>query len=173
MAKILVLTLILILDISSAAGYFYITQQINAGSNKIADGEQQIAAGEQKLAKGKARLSSGEKQLSQAKEKVSGVKTISYGLMAALPVAGQVAALATNKMAEDKIKNGELQVADGNQKIKAGEERLAAGKKALSKGKTRLAQAKDMRTACGIGTILFSLLFIVIALSWRRSAKEK
>ena len=169
MEKIFTLLLIFLLALGLMVSYLFLTKQIMAGSQKIVVGQKQIEQGEHMLAQGKARLSSGKRELSHAMTKYNETTTTSYLLVAALPVAGGVIALANRNIVGSKIAAGGQQVAKGQNKIKVGEEQLNAGKLALRYGITRLSQVNRIRFACAIGAIFFGSLLVTLGFCWRRS----
>jgi len=168
MGKILALSMLLLLALGSAAGYLYLTQQIDNGSPKMIAGEKQIEEGEKMLSNGKANLSRGSRQLSQAKQGRNQIKKISYGLMAAVPVTGLLT-MVGDKVVSGKISEGDRMVAAGKKKVAAGEEQLASGKLELSRGKSRLSMAMKLRTACVLGAVMFTIIFIMLSFYWRHS----
>ncbi|MEO8401005.1 MAG: hypothetical protein ABI597_04305 [Gammaproteobacteria bacterium] len=172
MKKRIILLITILLAAISIAGYLFLTKEIILGHLKIADGQKQLADGEQTLERGEAKLASGNKRLSRAKNSYSKFKTVPFYAVAALPVAGQIIALTGDKIAGQKIAEGNRLVAQGANKVKAGEDRLAEGKLQLAQGTDKLALANKIRIACGITAIFFSLLSFALGFYWRRSWRK-
>lgn len=168
MGKLLTLLFIFLLLLGSLGGYLFLTNKITIGSLKIASGEKQLQEGEHMLTSGKAKLAKGERQLSQGKQVYGGVKAASLmGIATILPISVvAVAVVNSDKVTSSKIAEGDRQVARGKEKVKAGEAQLEAGKLELRQGVERLHQANKIRIACGIATIFFTALFVVLGLFW-------
>lgn len=162
----------LLLTILLASGlticYIYLTKEIIAGNMKIAEGQKQLAEGEQMLARGKEKLAIGEQRLSRAKRSYKTLKSTPYLFAPILPIAG-VIGVATDKIAGQRIAEGNQLVSQGAKKIKAGEAQLAAGKLQLQHGIARLKWADKIRIACAAGAFVFAFLSIILGLYWRKS----
>ena len=116
------------------------------------------------LATGKNRLANGNQKLSTAKKIYGGVKSIPLvGVATKLPVGKQVFSVASNKIA-----TGDKMVSAGKQKIQAGEKQLADGQEELNRGIARLKRAEVCRTVCGVGSILFTIIFIGLCFVWKK-----
>lgn len=168
MKKGLTLISLLILSIACLSGYLILNKLIFEGSLRILAGEKQIAEGQLKLQRGKARLARGEKELSRGKKTYQGM-TFATPLELASTVVMPVfiASVAANKVASDKISQGDQLVAQGREKIRAGEMRLAIGQEQLQQGIRRLNQAKWLRIFCGLGTVVFAVLFFGLGYLWK------
>jgi hypothetical protein len=169
MKKILTLLFVFLLALGCMAGYIYLNNQIAAGSLKVAAGQKELEEGEHKLSKGKAELSAGEQKLSLVKSGYKGVKSSSLLWITALPVAGEVFAVASNKLVSNKIAQENQLVSRGKNKVKDGEEQLHIGKLELHHGIELLDLAKVLRFICVIGVISFSFLLIILGFYWRCS----
>lgn len=163
MKKLLTLLGILIVILGLFGGYLFLTETIVSGDVKIADGQKQLKEGEDLLKKGKARLAEGKKKLAMLNNIRNGVSIIPFmGVANRMPVSGDLLAIANNKIDE-----GNQMVARGEEKIKSGEAQLAEGKLQLSNGAAKLDLANKIRTACGIGTLLFTILLLILIYRWR------
>lgn len=167
MGRALTLLILLILTLSSLTGYLILTKKIISGQVRIALGEKQLAQGEQMLAQGKAKLANGERQLASGKNIHNTLKSIPVvGIASVLPV-GAVVAVTSEKITHEKVAEGDQLVAKGKEKVRSGETQLKAGKLELQQGIARLNQAKGIRLACAIGTVVFSCLLMICGFYWR------
>lgn len=160
---------LLLFSLLLLSGYLYLTEKIIEGNVKIAAGKKLIEEGEKLLAEGKQKLANGKSRLARAKRANvvvnDFIKFIPLTSVAKkLPVSGDVLNLANNKIAE-----GSQKIAAGENKIKSGEQQLAEGKLKLERGKKKLYQVNMIRVICGIGALIFSILFCILLFYWRRS----
>jgi uncharacterized phage infection (PIP) family protein YhgE len=169
MLKKLVLLGFLSFSLVLLSGYLYLSEKIIEGDVKIAEGIKQIKEGEQMLTEGKKRLASGKNQLSKAR-RANGVVNGAFrsipliNIAKKLPISGNVLNIANKKIAD-----GSQKIAAGESKVRSGEQQLAEGKLELELGKKRLYQVNIIRIACGIGALIFSILFLVFLFYWKQS----
>ena len=157
--KIFILSLSILLAISSAIGYFFLTEKIIEGNVKIVEGQQQLKEGEKLLARGKTKLQSGQNKLSHAKSTYNRFKKTPYLFVPIMPAATG-AMMIGSKVAKNKIAEGNRLVSEGAKKINSGEAQLADGRLQLQQGMDRLKIANHLRITCAIGAIFFTLLSI-------------
>ncbi len=173
MRKKLALLSLLLFSLGLLSGYLYLTEKVIDGDVKIAEGKKQIEEGKQLLADGKERLASGKRRLSRAR-RTNGVVNSFFqsipliSIAKKLPVSGDVLNIANKKIAE-----GSQKIAAGENKIKSGEKQLAEGKLELERGQKRLYQVNIIRIICGIGALIFSIVFLVLLFYWRRSLLKR
>jgi hypothetical protein len=107
--------------------------------------------------------------LSQGKQTARELNVVSMAAFAVvMPVSLLASSQVTNKVTGGKIAAGEAKIAAGKEKIASGEAQLKAGKLELSRGIERLNQANVIRIACGIAAIFFTILWLSLALYWRK-----
>ncbi len=165
MVKVLALLFIIILAVASLAGYLYLDSKITSGKEQIATGQIQLEKGQATLEEGKARLEAGKQELSAGKEEYERAED---NLL--LVFADKVFKGGKNfREAREQISDGDRQVAKGEDKVVSGEKRIDAGELKLQRGREQLGLARDLRIACGIGAVLFTVLSIMLGFWWRRS----
>jgi exonuclease VII small subunit len=164
-----VLIFLVLMAVATASGYFYLTEKIAAGDLKIAAGKKQLADGEKLLAQGKTRLAEGQGSLSQAKGLYHGIKSVPLmGIVKDLPISGTFFSIA-----HGKIQEGNDLVKKGQEKIKNGEKQLSEGKLDLSNGERKLKDANNIRIACGVSAIVFTLLAFLVAYKCKYKRRKK
>ena len=165
MIKVFALMFSVLLAVASVGGYAYLDAKIIDGEGQISDGQKEVDKGLPALEKGKAKLEAGKIELAEGKAKYEKAHdNLFMVFIDKLFNRGQGFEEGRKKIAE-----GDRQVAQGEAKISAGEKRLAAGELELERGKAQLKMAKEVRTACALGTIIFGVLSMVLAIRWRRS----
>ncbi len=165
MIKLFALMFSVLLALALLGGYVFLDAKINDAEARISDGQKDIDKGQPALEKGKAKLEAGKIELADGKAKYE--KAHDNLFIVALDNLFN-----RGKGFDDarkQISEGEKQVAQGEAKINTGEKRLAAGELELNQGKEQLQMAKDVRIACALGAIIFSVLSIGLAILWRRS----
>lgn len=180
MSKLFTLMFTVLLTVASAAGFVYLTVQINAGESLIAEGQELLAEGRGELKRGKARLAEGKQELAEGekefrKGKRDAVKDLLRGYAGdeEQSDAEQARQLLQGgreyQDARKRIAEGEKQIAEGERKVAEGKRRLAAGEQELDQGKERVQFAKRLRMATAAGAVVFGVLSIVLGFLWRRS----
>ncbi len=165
MIKVFWLIFSVLLAVASVGGYVYLDAKIIDGEGQISDGQKQVDKGQPALDKGKAKLAAGKIELAEGKAKYEKAHdNLFMVFMDKLFNRGKGFEDGRKQIAE-----GDKQVAQGEAKISAGEKRLAAGELELSEGKEQLQMAKDVRTGCALGAIIFGVLSMLLAILWRRS----
>lgn len=164
MPRMLALLFSILSALASAAGYLVLNEMIPAGERLIAEGQYSIATEGPALAEGKADLASGRLLLAEGKEEYAQAHDNPFLVFADKWFnAGKGFAEGRKKLAE-----GEAKVAKGEDKVEAGEKRLDEGNLALRQGIARLRLSKQVRVACAVGAIVFTLLSIALGFLWRR-----
>jgi uncharacterized phage infection (PIP) family protein YhgE len=168
MGKVIALLFTILLAIASLVGYLVLNEKINAGERFIAEGQNNIEqqrpsfeAGKVDLADGKQKLSAGKKEYEEAHDNpflvwadkwFNGGKGFAEG--------------------RKKIAEGEEKVAQGQDKVDVGKKQLDTGTLKVHQGMEKLKMAKEVRDACALGTVIFTLLSIVLGFFWRRSVAK-
>jgi uncharacterized phage infection (PIP) family protein YhgE len=165
MGKVLALLLIILLALASAGGYLFLTEKIDAGEIKMADGQRLIEQQQPSLDEGKASLEAGKRELSEGKKKYEQAHDNPFLVLADKWLNGGKGF----EKGRQQIAEGVKQVAKGEDKVKVGEEQLAAGKLNTQRGTELLRLGKNARVACALGAIFFTSLSIVLGFYWRRS----
>jgi len=165
MGKVLALLFVILLALTSVAGYLFLTAKITAGERQIADGQRQLEEGQPVLEDGKAKLEAGKRELSEGKKEYKQAEdNLFLVIMDKVLKGGKGFEEARKRIAE-----GDKQVAKGEGMVNDGERRLEAGKLELRRGKEQLRLAKGARVACALGAAFFASLSIVLGFCWRRS----
>jgi predicted nucleic acid-binding Zn-ribbon protein len=165
MVKLLTLLLIILLAITSAAGYIFLTDKIISGERKISGGQSLLDKGQLELDAGKARLEAGKQELAEGKKEYEKAHDNKFMVFFDnLLNSGK-----GFEEGRDQIAEGDKKVAKGEEKINVGEERLDTGKLDMEEGEDQLRLGKDVRAACGLGAVFFGILSIVLGFLWRRS----
>jgi uncharacterized phage infection (PIP) family protein YhgE len=165
MIKVFALMFSALLALASLGGYVFLDAKIIDGEARISDGQNEVDKGQPALDQGKAKLEAGKIDLAKGKAKYEKAHdNLFMVFMDNLFNRGKGFEDGRKQIAE-----GDKQVAQGEADISAGEKRLAAGELELIQGKEKLKMAKGMRFACALGTIIFGVLSIVLAILWRRS----
>jgi len=165
MGKVLALLLIILLAITSVAGYLFLNKKIIVGERQIAYGQRELEKGQLALDKGKDKLDVGKRKLSEGKKEYEQSKNSLFLVLADKLLIGQNG---FNKAREQIIK-GEKQTAQGGDKVSAGERQLDAAQLQLRQGLEQLRLAKFALVACAFGAAFFSSLSVVLGFCWRRS----
>lgn len=156
---------LILLALASASGYIFLTREIAAGEQLIAEGKNFIARESPSLEAGKVELSTGKQQLSDGKKEYERAHDNPLLVFAdKLFNDGKGFAEGREKLAE-----GEQKVAQGENRVELGEKRIDKGNAALRSGMEQLQQGKLARDVCAIGAVTFTLLAIGLGYFWRRS----
>ena len=165
MGKAIALLLVILLTVSSLAGYLFLTKEINAGEKKIAAGKVQLEKGQLELEAGKAELEAGKQELAAGKKEYKDAADSTF-LVLADKWFNSGKGFADGR---EQIAEGDRQVAAGENKISEGEKKFDAGELKLDRGLEKLKLAHAVRLACEIAAVFFAVLSIVLAYRWRHS----
>lgn len=170
MAKMIIFILSALLTVASATGYYILNDRITGGEKLLAAGQKRYDEGQRELKAGRAKLSAGKKKLSKAK---GAFGFLSTPLKVLVPATSTTAVVSTVVLTgtEEKLKEGDKQVASGQKKIREGEAQLKAGRAKLSQGKGQLAYAKKIRFYLMLSTIFFAVITFIFLFLWMRSRR--
>ena len=165
MGKPIVLLLMVLLAVTSAAGYWFLTEAITAGEAQIAGARARLEEGQIVLDQGKEKLAAGKREASEGKKEYERAKdNVFLVLMDQLLKGGR-----GFKGAREQIAKGDKRIAKGEEKVTAGEQRLDVGEENLRRGLEELNLARGARIVCAVAALLFGLISVVLGFRWRQS----
>jgi len=164
MGRLLVLLLLILLALVSAAGYIFIDQSIIAGNIKIAEGIRELELGHPELEKGRVRMEAGRQELMEGQERYDQARKNYFLVLADKLLKGGEGF----RDARKRIEEGLERISMGEVEFKAGKKRIYEGEKELLRGRELMKQAEKMRTAFGIAAAFFFILAVLSGFRWRR-----
>jgi hypothetical protein len=165
MGKWVALVIMIPLALASVGGWLWLSGEIDAGDERLAEGHRRLADGQDALAEGEVKLTAGRRTLSAGKRRYEQANDNRFLVFIDRLLNGGKGF----REAREHIAKGSRQVAKGEDDVAVGEERLAAGERELSRGSERLLLARRVRLACALGAVCLVPLSIVFGFRWRRA----
>jgi len=165
MGRLLVLLILILLALVSAAGYIFVDQSIIAGKIKIAEGIQELKIGYPELEEGRLRMEAGKKELIEGQDEYDQARKNLFLVLADRLLKGGKGF----RDARKRLQDGSDRIKEGKEEYRDGKKRINEGEIELLRGRELLKQAENMRGAFAFAAAFFFILTVLLGFRWRRS----